>query len=225
MLKIIGSIGDVAEGQAGMVTERQAAAVGGTAAVLQELLDSRVIEPVVPGVVRLRGGARPAFPRLYAQWLLLAPDRPAWDRELPTAGVVSHTAAIRVYGVGNLPGPAAEFTVPPEHIGAPNEGVRWHRAGLEPDEYREVSGLPVTTPGRTLADLAADGSTDLEGLGRIATNFLVRGLATRVELARALERAAQPNSELGNGAEQLSALLESVDGAESAVPPEGRTDG
>ncbi|HSX98302.1 MAG TPA: hypothetical protein VLG91_13060, partial [Streptomyces sp.] len=98
-------------------------------------------------------------------------------------------------------------------------------AGLEPDEYREVSGLPVTAPGRTLADLAADGSTDLEGLGRIATNFLVRGLATRVELARALERAAQPNSEFGNGAEQLSALLESVDGAESAVPLEGRTDG
>ncbi|GHF91783.1 hypothetical protein GCM10018790_81120 [Kitasatospora xanthocidica] len=67
MLEIIGSIGDLAEGQAGLVTERQAAAVGATDAVLHELVRSRVIEPVVPRVVRMRGGARPAFPRLYTQ--------------------------------------------------------------------------------------------------------------------------------------------------------------
>ncbi|WP_189926633.1 hypothetical protein [Kitasatospora xanthocidica] len=89
---------------------------------------------------------------------------------------------------------------------------------MEPDEYREVEGLPVTTLAHTLVDVAADGSTDLEGLGRVATNVLARGLATRGELARSLERAAGST----DGAERLTTLLASVDGAESAVCPEGR---
>lgn len=216
MLKIVGSIADVAEGQAGLVTERQAAACGASPAVLHELLEGRVIETVIPGVVRLRGGTRPSFPQLYAHWLLLAPDDPAWERPLPAAGVVSHGAAVRVYAVGNLPGPAAEFTVPPSHTATSSQDVLVHRAELEPQDFREVAGLPVTSPGRTLADIAAAGSTDLEGLGRIATNLLQRQLATQAELAQALE-ALELFGTTGTGADRLSYLLASVDGAETAA--------
>jgi hypothetical protein len=216
MLKIIGSIADVAEGQAGLVTEQQAAACGAGPAVLQELLDGRVMETVVPGVVRLRGGVRPPFPHLYAHWLLLEPEQPAWERPLPAAGVVSHGAAVRVYAVGNLPGPTAEFTVPRNHTATSSQDVLFHHAELRPEEYREVAGLPVTSPGRTLADIAAAGSTDLEGLGRIAMNFLRQRLATQAELAHALESLGLPST-AGTGADRLSSLLASVDGAETAT--------
>lgn len=216
MLRIIGRIAEVAEGQAGLVTEQQAAACKANPAVLHEFLEARVIETVIPGVVRLRGGTRPPFPQLYAHWLLLAPDEAAWERPLPAAGVVSHGAAVRVYAVGSLPGPAAEFTVPPHHTAASSHNVLIHRAELGPQDYRDVAGLPVTSPGRTLADIAAAGSTDLEGLGRIATNFLQRQLATRDELAQALE-ALDLSGTAGTGAERLSYLLASVDGAEAAA--------
>jgi hypothetical protein len=216
MLKIVGSIADVAEGQAGQVTERQAAARGASPAVLHDLLEGRVTETVIPGVVRLRGGARPTFPQLYAHWLLLAPDEPAWERPLPAAGVVSHGAAVRVYAVGNLPGPAAEFTVAPNHTATSSQDVLIHRGELRPQDYRVVAGLPVTSPGRTLADIAAVGSTDLEGLGRLATNFLQRRLATQVELGQALEDLELPRT-TGTGADRLSYLLASVDGAETAA--------
>ncbi|MGW9370419.1 hypothetical protein ACWGVR_10445 [Streptomyces xanthophaeus] len=220
MLKIVGSISDVAEGQDGLVTEDQAIAAGATPAALKELTESRVIEPVLPGVVRLRGGARPPFPRLYAYWLLLAPDQPAWSRPLPAAGVVSHSAAVRVYGVGNLPGPAAEFTVPEQGTTTVPDGVLVHHAELQTDEYRVVGGVPVTAPGRTLADLVSEGSTDLEELGRIATNFLGKGLTTRAELEKALERQAGVPGGPGAGAGLLAILLANVDGAESTVVPE-----
>ncbi|MFE7753299.1 hypothetical protein [Streptomyces sp. NPDC057428] len=62
MLRIIGRIAEVAEGQVGLVTEQQAAACKASPAVLHEFLEARVIETVVPGVVRLRGGTRPPFP-------------------------------------------------------------------------------------------------------------------------------------------------------------------
>ncbi|MDX2601933.1 hypothetical protein PV379_10755 [Streptomyces caniscabiei] len=216
MLQIVGSIADVAEGQTGLVTERQAAACGASPAVLTELLEGRVIETVVPGVVRLRGGTRHPFPQLYAHWLLLAPDEPAWERLLPAAGVVSHGAAVRVYAVGNLPGPAAEFTVPPNHTSTSSQDVLIHHAELGPQDFREIAGLPVTSPGRTLADIAAAGSTDLEGLGRIATNLLQRRLATQAELAQALETLELPGN-TGTGTDRLSYLLASVDGTESAA--------
>ncbi|MFE4634808.1 hypothetical protein ACFRJ1_15720 [Streptomyces sp. NPDC056773] len=217
MLKIIGSLGDVAEGQEGMVTEQQAAALGATGRVVQEFLDSRVIELVLPGVFRLRGGARPAFPRLYAHWLLLAPQTPAWERPLPEAGVVSHGSALRLYGVGSLPGPVAEFTTPYSLPAEATEGVLIHRAELQSEEYREVAGLPVTVPARTFVDIATAGIADSEGLGRIATNFLNHGLTTHAELAQALEQQAPSGP--GSGAAQLDVLLAGVDGAESHTTP------
>ena len=101
---------------------------------------------------------------------------------------------MRVYAVGNLPGPAAEFTVPPNHTSTSSQDVLIHHAELGPQDFRETAGLPVTSPGRTLADIAAAGSTDLEGLGRIATNLLQRRLATQAELSQALETLELPGA-------------------------------
>ncbi|MGW7356236.1 hypothetical protein ACWGI0_06065 [Streptomyces sp. NPDC054802] len=216
MLKILGRLSDLAEGQTGMVTDHQAAGVGADSTVMGELVASRVIEQVLPVVCRLRGGARHPFPRLYANWLLLQPELPAWERLFPTSGVVSHGAALRLYGVGSLPGPAAEFTASGDAGPlAIDHDVTLHEAVLADDEVIERAGLPVTTPGRTLADVAEGAAADLEQLGRIATNFLRLGVASELELAQGLERALASRGETRSGTDCLAALLDGVDGAES----------
>lgn len=214
MVKTIGRLSDLAEGQCGMITSAQAESVGADPMYLKGLMAENVIEPVLPGVWRMRGGARHPFPRLYAYWLLLQPEQPAWERSVPASGVVSHGAALRVYGAGNLPGSEAEFIVPDATGVDPTYlSVTVHQTTLAADEVTRRAELPVTTPGRTLADLAT--GTDLEQLGRIATNFLRQKVATEEDLAQGLQRAMTARGESGNGAEYLAALLAGVDGVES----------
>ncbi|MDQ1052000.1 hypothetical protein [Streptomyces sp. V4I2] len=214
MMKTLGLLSDLAEGQSGMITAAQADSVGADELYRKGLVVEHVIEQVLPDVWRLRGGARHPFPRLYAHWLLLHPEQPAWERPIPASGVASHGAALRVYGVGNLPGPEAEFIVPDTAGVEPTRlNVIVHQTQLAADEVTERTGLPVTTPGRTLADLAA--GADFEHLGRIATTFLRQGAATEEDLAQGLHRAMTVRGQTGSGTEYLDALLAGVDGTES----------
>jgi hypothetical protein len=63
-----------------------------------------------------------------------------------------------------------------------------HVAALAGHEWVERHGLPVTTPARTLADLAAAGRLDGAELGRVAWALLAAGHASEAELAAALDR-------------------------------------
>jgi hypothetical protein len=147
-------LADLAEGQCGFVTMRQADDAG-VGDLVQSLITNGVAEAVTPDVFRLRAGGRHPLPRLYAAWLALAPATPAWARSIPGSGVVSHYAAIRLYRVGDLPGPQLEFTFPgDEPTPSVDPNVRIHQAALPPEDLRTVESLPVTSPRRTLADIA-----------------------------------------------------------------------
>ncbi|MET7921433.1 hypothetical protein ABZU45_37585 [Streptomyces avermitilis] len=151
----------------------------------------------------MRGGGRHPHPRLFAQWLLLDPERNGWERRNPQSGVVSHRAALRVHALGDWPGPTVEFTLAPGVAPHQAEGVQFHSAQLESDEWQVVAGLPVTSPGRTLGDLAVNSHADREALGRLAAAILRRSLATHQDLVRALNRCDPPQG----GAKQLEDLL------------------
>jgi hypothetical protein len=213
MLEILGKLSDVAEGQAGQVTLPQATEVVGVSEeVVHQLVEHGVVEWVVPGVVRLRGGARHPFPRLYANWLLLEPTVPAWERAVPESGVVSHAAAVRIYGVGALPGPFAEFSAPAASVRAVPLDVEVHSATLDTGEYRQMFNLPVTNPGRTMADLVACGRFDLQDLGRVAGGFIQRSIATSQELASALDGALVAGREpAASGSHLLTVLLANLE--------------
>lgn len=65
-------------------------------------------------------------------------------------------------------------------------GVRVHRCALERDESTRVEGIPVTTPARTLYDLAgALAGRDLE---RIVAEALSRGLTTASKINALVKR-------------------------------------
>jgi very-short-patch-repair endonuclease len=96
----------------------------------------------------------------------------------------------------------------PVHVGIPRSdrrrhGIRVHRMyDLRPDEITQIERIPVTTPGRTLLDVARTlGTRDLE---RALAQAYVRRLTHPADLQRLLLR----HSRLP-GASRLRALIES----------------
>ncbi len=83
-----------AEDQWGLVTRAQAADHGVSGLALGRLVDAGVMERVIQGIYRVRGGAEHPLPSLYAAWLALEPGTPAWKRDA-SSGAVSHQSAAR----------------------------------------------------------------------------------------------------------------------------------
>jgi hypothetical protein len=75
---------------------------------------------------------------------------------------VSHGAALRLYRAGDEAGSQPEFTAPTPMAHA---SAQVHVAGLAADDWQPLAGLPVTTPARTLVDVAE--RLDSDELARI----------------------------------------------------------
>ncbi len=171
--RTLARLGDYADGQYGHVTAEQATAVG---VDLADLVAAGFAEPVIDGVWRLRAGGHHTHPRLYAAWLRLDPAVSAPLRTLPDSGVVSHGAALRLYQAGDEAGSQPEFTAPTPLTGP----ARIHVAHLQPQDWQALAGLPVTSPARTLVDVA--GRLDTDELARILDTLIVAGHTTAASL-------------------------------------------
>jgi very-short-patch-repair endonuclease len=68
------------------------------------------------------------------------------------SAVLSHRSAAVLWGVRHTTSATVDVTV--RHALRPRAGLRPHRARLLDDEVTEHNGIPVTTPPRTLLDLA-----------------------------------------------------------------------
>lgn len=96
-----------------------------------------------------------------------------WSRH---KGVVSHDTALVVHGLGDVNPEKVHFTVPPG-FRAKAEGVVLHRGVVESSEREEHTGFSVTTPLRSMVDVAA-GPLDLDQLATAISEAIRRGLAT-----------------------------------------------
>lgn len=219
MIKDLAKLSDLAEGQHGQVTIQQAGRAGVALERLQELMVERIAEWVVPdAVLRLRGGGRHPFPRLYAAWLQLDPDAPAWERTVPMAGVVSHGAAARVHGLGwDLPGPPAEFTLrkPPAGAAAADFDAAFHHDQVDTGYWQTLGGLPVTTPVRTLIDIVGTGRANVEQIGRLATTAFHKQPTAWDEITYTLDGYLKERGLRGSGTAWLSGLLAQAPGGSS----------
>jgi hypothetical protein len=163
-------LADIAEDQWGLVTRRQAERAGIPQTTLERLTaDSSVLERVAQGVYRVAGTPVPDHVALRAAWLQLAPDIPAWDRT-PEQGVVSHRSAAALYGLGHLPADRHEFTLEKRRQSR-RPDVRFHTRRLQPAEFIELRGLPVTRPSRIASDLLFD-REDPEAVAHIITDAI-----------------------------------------------------
>lgn len=177
----------LASEQWGLVTSRQArTAASVTPQQLTRLADSGYLERLHHGIYRLARFPHDEYHHERVAWLALDPARLTWERlddEVPT-GVLSHRTAARLHQLGDLDADTVEITALRRHrLSIPDVTIR--RGPLARDDWQVIDGLPVTTPVRTIADLAATG-TDSGHLAAIVRDALVRDLASVEDTTTAL---------------------------------------
>ncbi|MDV7089781.1 type IV toxin-antitoxin system AbiEi family antitoxin domain-containing protein [Rhodococcus opacus] len=173
--------------QGGVVTSRQArAATSVSVQQLKRMVDSGVLERLHHGLYRLARMPEDVHLEERVAWLALDPGSVVWERldqPVPT-GVLSHRTAAGLHGLGDLDADVVELTAT-RRIRLSLPAVVVHRGVLSREDWQLVDGLPVTTPARTIADLAAAG-TDAGHLASVVRDALTRGLVTVEEVVAVL---------------------------------------
>jgi hypothetical protein len=178
--------------QRSLITRRQLLELGCPKALIEAWLDAGLLFRVHRGVYAL-AGARVDFDfRVLAGVLAAGED-----------AVASHRTAAALFGLRRVMCDAVEVTVPGRR--APKgKGLVGHRSDrLEAADRTVIGVVPVTTPVRTLLDLA--GVLDEARLGGVLDDVLVRKLASLRAIERILARTA---GERRSGARLLAGLVE-----------------
>jgi len=95
-------------------------------------------------------------------------------------GVVSHESALAVHGIGEFESARIHLTVPPDFT-KKDSALVLHRAPLESEDVAEQKGFAVTTPLRSLVDVAA-GAPDEDQLARAIEEAVDDGLLSLRQL-------------------------------------------
>ncbi len=104
--------------------------------------------------------------------------------------IVSHETALAVHGLGDVDPAHVHLTVPP-NFRQSDLSVVLHRGDLPPGDIDDHDGYRVTTPVRSLLDVAT-GHVDLDQLERAIEEAIEQGVTTRrMLLSRADEFGAR----------------------------------
>src|ERR1035437_6296754 len=175
MSSSVSRLGDIAEGQWGLVTLQQARAVDVAWQSLMRQVEAGLLGRVAHGVYRFRGAPEPDHLALRAAWLQLDPGHPAWQRlDDPDVAVVSRASAASMYGVGDLRADVHEFTVSRRRQ-TRRPDVRIHRGRVRADRRLILGGLPVTRAGWVIGELLED-RVDPDAVAQIASEVLHRAI-------------------------------------------------
>ena len=181
---------ELAETQNGRVTRSQLLALGlGRGAILHRLHSGRLIA-ARRGVYTL--GVGPETPE--ARWLTAV-------LACPLGTVLSHLSAAALWSVLRADPPVIDVSTP-HRSGTRRDGIRLHRPlDLPEEEVTEHRGVPVTSVGRTLMDIATVVSARTLERALDEAEFL--GLVDALEIQQLLERHAGTP-----GAARLAKVLE-----------------
>jgi predicted nucleotidyltransferase len=127
-----------------------------------------------------------------------------WSRK---KGVLSHESAAALYDLGDLLPAKIHLTVPPDFRKRPAKILVLHRAELSKSEIEERDNLPVTTPLRTVLDLART-HLDHERLSAVTQGIFQKGLLNRKELLEALAKQPKGVDPSTQATLQLAATVE-----------------
>lgn len=160
---------EIAAGQEGLFTSRQAADAGYSPQLLAHHLKGGRMQRVRRGIYRLKYFPAGEQEELITVWL--------WSEQ---AGVLSHETALSLHGLSDVLPESAHLTLPMEarkrRLRVPT-GVVLHHADVSASERAWVGSVPVTAPARTLNDCAYDGLSP-ELLQQAARQALQRGMVT-----------------------------------------------
>jgi len=170
----------IASDQAGYFTASQACSVGYTYRQQHFHRERGNWLLIDHGLFRLRDYPHSRYEDLI-HWVL-------WTRDGKgnIQGVVSHETAISVYDLGDLLPAKIHLTVPPRfRKKSARPSIVLHKAYLERSEVTRREGVPITSPLRTVVDLARV-PLDPERLSAVVRDALQTGLISRKELLAVL---------------------------------------
>lgn len=128
------------------------------------------------GIYRLKKSPAAAHEDLMRWWL--------WSRK---RAVISHETAAALYDLGDLLPAKIHLTVPADFRKSPTRSLVLHKTALSETEIEKRDDLPITTPIRTILDLARSHLDD-ERLSAITKDAIQKGLLNRRELLEALAK-------------------------------------
>ena len=166
------AIADLAARQHGVVARRQLAQLGLGRRAIEHRLATRRLHPIHRGVYAV--GHRVLSQHAASMAATLVADH----------AVLSHRSAAALWGIRPTDRERIEIAVPKALRARPR--LQIHQARIERDERTTRHGIPVTTPARTLLDLAAVlHPTRLE---RAVTEAEIRRLTSPTSLAALVAR-------------------------------------
>src|SRR5919106_1406450 len=179
-------LADYTQDQHGLVTRAQVNAVGISDQLLEHYLRAGDLERVARGVYRFRRDVPLPHQDVWAAWLQLDPERPAWERSRAPApdAIASHATAAHIYGLGVLFPHPYEFTVTSARR-IRCKDLRLYVAAVGRGQWESLDGLPVTRPPRIVTDRLTT-HRDLDHIGHVVVDALERHLTTETELADAI---------------------------------------
>lgn len=178
-LDALNILSDLMASQHGLATTAQAEAAGVDRRTLSRLEQNGHIERVISGVYRSRSAPSFREELVYAAWLAMDRKRPAWERSRDYDDVVaSHATAAWLLELGELNPEPITFTCVARRQ-TTRAGIRLVKSALSDDEVVLVSGIPTTSPGRTVLDLLRDGE-DLSLVSNVLADAVAKdsGLAS-----------------------------------------------
>jgi predicted transcriptional regulator of viral defense system len=173
---------ELTSGQAGYFTAVQARGLGYSARSLVHHVAAGHFERVSRGFYRLVGVPLGSHEDIVAAWLRFAPRR----------GVVSHDTAMALYELAPSRSHEIHLTLHRERRprkAQATAAIKLHTTTvpLHQDEVANRFGVQVTSPARTIADVA-DIGTDPSVIVEATARALATGLVSRNELHMAVKR-------------------------------------
>ena len=126
------------------------------------------------GIYRLKKFPAAKHEDLMHWWL--------WSRK---KAVLSHETAAALYDLGDLLPAKIHLTVPANFRKRPVKNIVLHKSNLSDSEIEKREDLPVTSPLRTILDLARSHLDD-ERLAAVTRDAIQKGLVSRQQLLNSL---------------------------------------
>ena len=171
----------VAEGQGGYFTAKQAASLGYTASKRNYHVGAGNWVREHRGIYRLAFFPAPARPDLILWWL--------WSRGRSDSpqGVFSHRTALAIHELTDVNPAKLDLTVPPSFRkgSAIPRVLRLHYADIGPSETEIVENVPVTTALRTILDVWLEKSMPEPSLREAFHDAKRLGKLTKAQIAKA----------------------------------------
>jgi very-short-patch-repair endonuclease/predicted transcriptional regulator of viral defense system len=139
--RTISVVREVAERQHGVFARRQLLALGVGSKLIDYWLETRRIDTVYQGVYAFSEALLSRYGRWLAAVLAVGPE-----------AALSHRSAAALWGIRQQASGPVEITT--RRKPKQRAEIRLHYLPLEADEVTVHDGIPVTTPGRTLFDIA-----------------------------------------------------------------------